>query len=170
MELQRALQELANEVKEEIIRRLHSPIAINPRTGTNTLIGSDLEKSIDVKAINDNTIVFEIADYYEYIVGGWRRTHNFPNTAHLFIRNVTEWVRKKNIHLGNMSQNEIVWYLYKRMLIQGREIKARPFIESGYNNDQDPSKILPFLDDFFEKWANKVFNEIINDLDKYFNK
>ena len=108
MDLRQALQQLANEVKEEIIRRLHSNIGINPRTGTNTLVGSNLEKSIDVTAKNDDTIVFQIADYYEYIVSGWRRTGRFPNTAHLFIRNITEWVRRKGVRLGNMSQNQII--------------------------------------------------------------
>ena len=168
MELQQALQELAKQVKEEIIRRLHSRVGINPRTGSNTLIGSNLERSIEVKAEDDTSIVFQIADYYEYIVSGWRRTGNFPGTAHLFIRNVTNWVRKNNIRLGNMTENQIVWYLYKRMLIEGREISPRPFIESGYNNDEDPSKILPFLDDFFDKWADKVFNKITEELDKQF--
>ena len=168
MELQQALQELAKQVKEEIIRRLHSRVGINPRTGSNTLIGSNLERSIEVKAEDENSIVFQIADYYEYIVSGWRRTGNFPGTAHLFIRNVTNWVRKNNIRLGNMTENQIVWYLYKRMLIEGREIKPRPFIESGYDNNEDPSKILPFLDDFFDKWADKVFNKITEELDKQF--
>ena len=168
MELQQALQELAKQVKEEIIKRLHSRVGINPRTGSNTLIGSNLERSIEVKAEDENSIVFQIADYYEYIVSGWRRTGNFPGTAHLFIRNVTNWVRKNNIRLGNMTENQIVWYLYKRMLIEGREIKPRPFIESGYDNNEDPSKILPFLDDFFDKWADKVFNKITEELDKQF--
>lgn len=168
MELKEALQELADMVKEEIIARLHSPIGINRRTGQNTLIGSNLEKSIDVTVHGDNAIAFEIADYYTYVVTGWRRTGNYPNTAHLFIRNVTDWVRRKNIRLGNMTQNQIVWYLYKRMLIEGRQIAPRPFIN--YDENEDPSVILPFLDDFFDKWADKVFELIISDLEKYFNE
>lgn len=168
MEIREALQELADMVKEEIIARLHSPIGINRRTGQNTLVGSNLEKSIEVTVQGDNAIVFEIADYYQYIVTGWRRTGNYPNTAHLFIRNVTDWVRRKNIRLGNMTENQIVWYLYKRMLIEGREISARPFIN--YDEKGDPSVILPFLDDFFDKWSDKVFELIINDINKFFNE
>lgn len=168
MEIREALQELADMVKEEIIARLHSPIGINRRTGQNTLIGSNLEKSIDVTVHGDNAIVFEIADYYTYVVAGWRRTGNYPNTAHLFIRNVTDWVRRKNIRLGNMTQNQIVWYLYRRMLIEGRQIAPRPFIN--YDENGDPSVILPFLDDFFDKWSDKVFELIISDLEKYFNE
>lgn len=169
MDIRKALQELADEVKKEILRRLHSPIGVNPRVGRNTLIGSELEASIDVTAVSDTTIVFEIADYYEYVVSGWQKTGNFPNTAHLFIRNVTDWVRRKGVRLGNMTETQIVWYLYRRMLIEGRNIKARPFIESGYNNDEDPSKILNFLDEFFDAWADKVFELITQDIDKHFN-
>lgn len=169
MDIRKALQELADEVKKEILRRLHSPIGVNPRVGRNTLIGSELEASIDVTATSDTTIVFEIADYYEYVVSGWRKTGNFPNTAHLFIRNVTDWVRRKGVRLGNMTETQIVWYLYRRMLIEGRNIKPRPFIESGYNNDEDPSKILNFLDEFFDAWSDKVFQLITQDIDKHFN-
>lgn len=169
MNIDEALKELAEEIKEEIINRLHSPIGINRRAGGNTLIGSNLERSIEVYAVGENEIVFEIADYYEYIVSGWRKTGNFPGTAHLFIKNITDWVRRKGIRLGSMTQNQIVWYLYKRMLIEGRQIAARPFINSGYNNNEDPSKILDFLDDFFSKWADKVFQLIMEDVDKYFN-
>ena len=136
--------------------------------GRNTLIGSELEASVNVTAVSESTIVFEIADYYEYVVSGWRKTGNFPNTAHLFIRNITDWVRRKGVRLGNMTESQIVWYLYKRMLIEGRNIKPRPFIESGYNNDEDPSKILNFLDDFFDTWADKVFELITQDIDKHF--
>lgn len=168
MDIRNALQELADEVKKEIISRMHSPIGVNPRVGRNTLIGSELEASVNVTAVSETTIVFEIADYYEYVVSGWRKTGNFPNTAHLFIRNITDWVRRKGVRLGNMTESQIVWYLYKRMLIEGRNIKARPFIESGYNNDEDPSKILNFLDDFFDTWADKVFELITTDIDKHF--
>ena len=168
MEVREALQELADMVKEEILARLHGPIGINRRTGQNTLVGSNLEKSIEVTVHGENAIVFEIADYYQYIVTGWRRTGNYPNTAHLFIRNVTDWVRRKGVRLGSMTENQIVWYLYKRMLIEGGEISARPFIN--YDENGDPSVILPFLDDFFDRWADKVFELIMNDINKYFNE
>lgn len=168
MDLRNALQELAKEIKDEIIRRLHSDVGINPRTGTNTLVGSNLESSIEVNATGDNEIVFKIADYYQYVVTGWKRTGRYPGTAHFFVANVLDWVKRKGVRLGNMSQNQVVWYLYKRMLIDGRQIAPRPFIN--YDPEGDVSKILPFLDDFFERWADNIFNKITEDLDKYFNK
>ena len=167
MDLQKELRILARQIENEIILRLHSSVGINPRTGTNTLIGSELERSISVDAVSENMIVFQIADYYEYIVRGWKRTGRFPGTASQFIKNITDWVRRKHIRLGNMTENQIVFYLYKRMLIDGREIAARPFIE--YDPNDDVSKILPFLDDFFDKWADWVFDKITYDIDNFFN-
>ena len=168
MDLHKALQELADEIKDEIIKRLHSPIGINRRTGENTLIGSELEKSIDVKQINDNTLAFEIASYFEYIIHGWKRTGRFPGTASQFLKNINDWVRRKHVRLGDMTQSQIVYYLYKRMIVEGREIAPRPFIN--YDENGDVSKILPFLDEFFNKWADTVFEEITSELTKYFKQ
>lgn len=78
MELKQALQELANKIKAEILKRMSSPVGINPRTGKNTLVNSNLFHSVDVTAKDDENIVFAIADYYEFVVAGWRRTGNFP--------------------------------------------------------------------------------------------
>ena len=166
MDLQKELRILAKQIENEIILRLHSPVGVNPRAGRNTLIGSDLERSIKVEAVSDELIVFQIADYYEYIVRGWKRTGRFPGTASQFIKNITDWVRRKHIRLGNMTQNQIVYYLYKRMLIDGREIAPRPFIN--YDENGDITKILPFLDDFFDKWADWVFDKIMYDIDNFF--
>ena len=159
MNLNEALHILARDVYDEVIKRLHSRVGINPRTGTNTLIGSELEKSIDVKVKDEETLEFQIADHWEYVVLGRRRTG-----SHLFIKNVNDWVRRKNVRLGNMTQSEIVWYLYKRMVLEGREIKPRPFIN--YDPSGDVFKILPFLKEMLDKWADEIFNDIIKELDK----
>lgn len=170
MDVRQALQELADKIKDEVIRRMHSPIGINPRIGKNTLEGSKLEKSVDVRVEGEEALVFSIADYFEFVVSGWRKTGAFPGTKHLFIKNINKWVRDKQIHIYNLTQSQIVYYLYKKMLIEGREIKARPFIESGYLNNEDPSKVLNFLDDFFDEWADEVFKKITEEVDKYFNE
>lgn len=166
MDIRTALQELADDIKDEVLRRLRGPVGINPRTGENTLIGSDLEASIDAYAQGEDAIVFTIADYWTYVVTGWARTGNYPGTAHLFIKNVTDWVRKKGITIGNMTQNEIVWYLYRRMLVEGRLIAARPFIDYGESADE----ILPFLDKFFERWADRLFEGLMNELRIFQNR
>lgn len=160
----KALAQLAEDIKKEIIARMQK-YGYNSRAGRNTLIGSDLEKSMDVKVVSDSQLVFEIADYYEFIVRGWKRTGNYPGTMSKFIKSLTEWVRKNGIQSPNRTENQVVWAILKSIFKRG--IEPRPFI--GWDENEDLSVILPFLDDYFDKWADEVFNQITEELDKYFN-
>ena len=160
----KALAELASDIKKEIIARIEK-YGYNPRAGRNTLVGSDLERSVDVKVVNDHELVFELADYYEFVVRGWKRTGNYPGTMRQFIDNLTQWVRKNGIQSSDRTENQIVWAILKSIFMRG--IEPRPFIN--WDNNEDLSVILPFLDDYFDNWANEVFNKITEELDKYFN-
>lgn len=168
MDLKKALDELAFEVKDEILNRLSSNLGINERTGENTLIGSDLERSIDVKVDGENKLVFVIADYYEYVVNGWHRSGRFPDTMAQALQSIEEWIRRKHIipnegHTETSLAKAIFWSIWRR------GIKARPFINSGYNNNEDPSKILPFLNDYFSTWSDDVWEELNKELAKRFD-
>ena len=160
----KALAQLADDIKKEIMARIQKE-GYNPRAGRNTLIGSDLEKSVDVKVVSDNELVFEIADYYEFVVRGWKRTGRYPGTMRKFIENLTQWVRKNGIQSSNRTENQIVWAILKSIFMRG--IEPRPFIN--WDENDDPSVVLPFLDDYFDRWADDVFNKITEELDKYFN-
>lgn len=160
----KALAQLAEDIKKEIMARIEK-YGYNPRAGRNTLIGSDLEKSVDVKVVSDNELVFEIADYYEFVVRGWKRTGRYPGTMRKFIENLTQWVRKNGIQSSNRTENQIVWAILKSIFMRG--IEPRPFIN--WDENDDPSVVLPFLDDYFDRWADEVFNKITEELDKYFN-
>lgn len=162
MDAKKAIKQLADEVKAEILRRIDK-YGYNRRAGTNTLKGSDLEKSIDVKVTGDEAFVFQIADYFEFIVKGWKRTGRYPNTMHLFVRNLTAWVRKKSIRFGNKTENQVVWAILKSIFMRG--IEPRPIL--GWDESEDPALIIPFLDDYFDKWADDVFNDITKEIDKY---
>ena len=168
MDLHSALQELARMVKNEIILRLHSSIGVNPRVGRNTLIGSDLERSIDVHPISDNAIVFSIADHFEYVVKGWKRTGRGKGTFQEYLMNIKDWIRRKGIKWNGYTENQMMWILAKKMFSLNPPyiIQARPFIN--WDENGDVAKILPFLDDYFEKWADIIFEDIISELDKQF--
>ena len=159
-----AIQELAQMVKEEVLRRINQ-YGVNRRAGKNTLKGSELEKSIDVRITGDNAFVFQIADYFEYVVRGWKRTGNYPGTMRLFVENLTNWVRRKGIRFGNKTENQVVWAILKSRWMRG--IEPRPFLH--WDDSEDPALIIPFLDDYFDKWSDLVYNQIIEELDKYFN-
>lgn len=164
MDIRVALNELADKVKEIVELRIRR-YGVNPRTGTNTLQGSDLEKSIEISPTEDG-IVLQIADYWEYVSRGWERTGNYPNTFSKFVENLTKWVRKKNIHFGTLSQNQIVWIILRKIWTHG--IKARPFMV--YSDEGDLEEMIPELKSYMDKWFDELFELIISDLDKYFDK
>lgn len=165
MDARKALEELGQMVKEEIMKRIQK-YGVNRRTGTNTLEGSDLQQSITITPSGDNELVFQIASHYEYVVKGWRRTGRYPGTLGKFVENLTKWVRKKGIHFEGKSENQVVWAILKSIWTRG--IEARPFLK--WDENQDPSVIIPFLDDYFSTWSDKLFNDITAELDKFFTK
>jgi len=164
MELKEALQELADEMKKMLEDRIQR-YGVNPRTGSNTLEGSDLQKSIEITT-TENGVALSINAYWEFISRGWKRTGNYNGTFHQFVQNLNEWVRKKNIRFGNMSQNQIVWAVLNNIWNNG--IKARPFMV--YTDDGDLTKMIPELDAYIDKWFDTLFEAIISDLTKYFNE
>lgn len=163
MDLRKALQELANEVKEVLDERIKQ-YGVNERVGRNTLQGSDLEKSIKLSTTED-TLTLQIADYWEFVARGWKRTKNYPNTMQRFVKNINEWVRKKGIRFGNYNQTQIVWMIINKIWHNG--IAARPFMV--YNDDGDLTKMIPELGHMIDEWFDKLFNEITEGLNKYFN-
>lgn len=191
MNIKAALTELSEQIKNEIRRRMASDIG-NNKNGVNTLVGSGLYNSVDVYPRSDTTIVFQIADYFLYVVRGWERTKKGDGTFREYLLNIDQWIRRKGIQWkkkdknGNltnidMTQNEMVWALAKAMFNEEKRYKIppRPFIAYDPNNDTKPNynvtlnsnieEILPFLEKFFEDWADNVFDEIMKETDKYFN-
>ena len=164
MEIREAFQQLADHMKEMVRQRIEE-YGVNPRTGTNTLQGSDLEKSIVIEPM-ENGVKLTINAYWEFISRGWERTGNYGGTFHLFVANLTEWVRKKNIRFENMTQTQIVWSVLNNIWNNG--IKARPFIV--YTDDGDLTKMIPELDAYIDNWFDTLFEAIISDLTKYFNE
>lgn len=165
MELRTALKELADMIKAEIMRRVWEE-GVNPKTGTNTLIYSDMIKEMKVEPISDDTIVFQIASYYEYVVLGWRRTHRFEGTFTLFLKNILDWMRRKNVHSTTLDDNRLAWAI--TMSIMNKGIMPRPFIN--YSQSGDVSEVLPFLDEFFDKWADDIFEKILTNINKWFDQ
>lgn len=165
MNIRDALTELANDIKREILRRMASDVGINKKVGKNTLVGSSLYYSVDVYPVTDNAIVFQIADYYEFVVRGWAHTGRYAGTMQQFLYNLLQWVRRKHISFGDYTENQIVYLVYRK--INEDLIAPRPFIN--YSPTDDVAEILPFLDDYFSEWADNLFDKITAELDKYFN-
>ena len=162
--LHKALIELAEDVEMIVLKRI-AQYGVNPKTGTNTLQGSELEKSLKVIPEEDG-LTLQIASYWEFVSRGWKRTHNYEGTMSQFVRNVNDWVRRKGISLGNMTQSQMVWVIIKNIMENG--LKARPFLV--YDEEGDLEKMIPELKAYMDKWFDDLFQAITTDLDNYFNK
>jgi hypothetical protein len=162
MDIQKALRELCNEVKMILKYRIVH-YGVNPKTGTNTLQGSDLEKSIEVKP-TENGIALQIADYWEYVALGWHRSHRFEGTMNQFVRNINDWVRRKGIRLGNMTQAQMVFVIIRNIMNNG--LRERPFMI--WDEEGDLSKMIPELENIMDDWFETLFEAITADLDNYF--
>ena len=164
MTVKEAFQELADQIKQ-ILRDRIEQYGTNPRTGTNTLQGSELEKSIVIEPL-ENGVRLEINSYWMFVSRGWERTGNYNGTFVQFVNNVNDWVRRKGIRMGNMTQTQIVWAVVMNIWHYG--IKARPFMV--YDDSGDLTKMLPELDAYIDEWFLTLFDAIMNDTDKYFNQ
>lgn len=155
--------ELAEKVEQILTERIRK-YGINPKTGSNTLQGSNLERSIDVYPLEDG-IALKIADYWEFVARGWKKTGNYPNTMSAFIKNVDDWVKRKNIRFGNMSQSSIVFLITRNIINNG--LRARQFMI--YDDEGDLTKMIPELKTYLDEWFNKLFESIMTDINAYFN-
>ena len=163
MDVKTAMMELAEAVKRILNDRIRT-YGINPKTGQNTLEGSELQKSIQVTVTEDG-IALQIADYWEFVARGWKRTGNYPGTMRLFVRNIDEWVRRKGIRVGNLKQSQIVWAIIKNIWDKG--LRERPFMI--YEEDGDLTKMIPELDKYMDTWFEHLYDAIMADINDYFN-
>lgn len=163
MDIQKALKELCDEIKWILKYRI-THYGVNPKTGTNTLQGSELEKSIEVKPTEDG-IALQIADYWEFVALGWHRTHRFEGTMNQFVKNIDDWVRRKGISVPNMTQAQLVFIIIRNIMNNG--LRERPFMI--WDEDGDLSKMIPELENIMDDWFETLFAAITEDLDKYFN-
>ena len=158
----RALMELADEIKDEIRKRMKAY----------GLEGSNLYNSMDVKVMDSSTIAIELASYYinvirgrNKVVGKWIPNRPRSNNNSQLFNALLDWVKAKNIRLAGQDENRSAWIAYRSVLEHG--IKARPFL---YGKDEDIDSLMPFLDVFFEKWADEVFEIILTNLNNWFKQ
>ena len=163
MDIKNALQDLALVVKRLVNDRIRR-YGINPKTGQNTLENSNLQQSIKI-SVEEYGIALQIADYWEFVSRGWENTGNYPGTMNSFVKNIDNWVRRKGIRVGNLTQSQIVWAIIKNIWANG--LRARPFMV--YDEEGDLTKMIPELDDYIDKWFDELFDSIMTEIDKFFN-
>lgn len=143
--------EIANDFKKIIDIISKDPISINKKSGED-LSNSNLIKNLQIKVKENDNVMFDIIfDYYiTYINNGRRKGAKMPP-----IYPIVKWAKRKGISTDNSTI-----YLIRRSISENG-IKARPIIDMMFDNIERG---------FDDKYFNVIFNEIIKDLEKYFNQ
>lgn len=146
------IMSISRDIMEIVRMVMESNNLINNKVGRNTIApDSDIYKNLLVKATNDGDPVFDIMlnDYLTYIESGRRAGAKFPPVAP-----IVAWAKKRGIPTDNSTI-----YLIRRAISRDG-IAPRPFMVYVFEEiDQS----------WNDGWADKIFNKIIAELDKYFN-
>lgn len=144
---------ISRDIMQVVRMVLESNNMINDKVGRNTIApGSDLYRNLQVMATGDGDLVFDMMlnDYLVYIESGRRKGAKFPP-----IEPIVKWARKRGIPTDNSTI-----YLIRRAISRDG-IKPRPFLQYVFSE----------IDGLWEDgWSDRIFDKIIEETDKFFNK
>ncbi len=149
--LTRIMYEFGKEIAKIVRMVMDSNVGLNKKSSSNTLTNSDIYRQLSVIATNDGDLVFDIMlnDYITFIESGRRKGAKMPP-----VEPIVRWAKKHGIPTDNSTI-----YLIRRAIsrdgIQARPVMATVFdeLDNEWNNG----------------WSDRLFNIIIEQIDKYFN-
>lgn len=144
---------VAREIAGEVVAFVHAVMegdaGINRKVNINTLVDSELFKSVQASAEGNIVISLLLNDYVVYVESGRRAGAKMPPFQPIY-----EWAKRK----GLPTDNNTVWAICKAIARDG--IAPRPVIATAFS----------MMDERFETdWSDRIFHEIIKELDKYFS-
>ncbi len=150
--LTRILYEFGRDIAKIIRMVMDSNVGINTKTGRNTLSESDIYRQLSVISTSDGDLVFDIMlnDYIQFIESGRRKGAKFPP-----VEPIVRWCRQKGIPTDN-STIFLIRRAISREGIQPRPVMAKVFdeLDKSWNGE----------------WSDRLFDIIIEQIDKYFNE
>lgn len=150
MEIGKIVMEFSKDLMQLVRMVMESNVGINTKTGSNTLINSQIYNTLSVKATNNGDLIFDIIlnDYLVYIENGRRKGAKMPP-----IEPIVRWAKSKGIPTDNSTI-----YLIRRAIARDG-VKARPFM----------AHVMEEMDREWNGVADEIFNTIISEIDKFFN-
>lgn len=164
---EKILKGISDDILEQLHRIMASEIGVNQKVGINTLSGSNLDKDLQTETFynaNEGTINIMFNHYIVYIE--WDRPPGiFPN-----VDAIMKWCERKNIRpsaFNVKTLKQLAWKLSFSIYKKGWKKR----IIAGLNRDYNGiSPLDEYIDKMWEqKWADELFDEIIKELDNYFN-
>lgn len=150
MEISKLVMEFSNDIMDLVRVVMESNLLDNHKVGRNTIIGSDIYKTLQVKSTNDGDLIFDIIlnDYLTFIESGRRKGAKFPP-----VEPIVRWARSRGIPTDNSTI-----YLIRRAISRDG-IAPRPFMAT----------VMEQIDLNMENWYDKLFEEIIKLINEFFN-
>lgn len=151
MEISKIVMEFSKDIMALVRMVMESNVGINSKTGSNTLINSQIYKTLSVKATNDGDLIFDIIlnDYLVFIENGRRKGAKMPP-----VEPIERWYKKK---FGETPDNNTIYLIRRAISRDG--IKARPFM----------AHVMEEIDREWVDVADELFNKIMEEIDKFFN-
>ena len=150
MEISKIVMEFSKDIMALVRMVMESNVGINSKVGVNTLVNSQIYKTLSVKATNDGDLIFDIIlnDYLVFIENGRRKGAKMPP-----VEPIVRWARSKGIPTDNSTI-----YLIRRAISRDG-IKARPFM----------AHVMEEIDREWVDVADELFNKIMEEIGKFFN-
>jgi hypothetical protein len=146
--VQEEIEKIAAEAKRSIQFVMESERGINAKTGTNTLVDSDIYNQIGIDIDNIELINILVNGYIDYIESGRKPGTWVP------IQVLIEWAGKK----GLPTSNKFIYSVQRSIFNEG--INPRPIMD----------KVFELWDEYWDKeWADNIFNALTSELDELFN-
>jgi hypothetical protein len=151
MNVSSIIMEFSKDIMVLVRMVMESNVGINSKTGSNTLINSQIYNTLSVKATNDGDLIFDIIlnDYLVYIESGRRKGAKFPP-----VEPIVRWCKEKGIP----SDNSTIFLIRRAIARDG--IAPRPIM----------AKVFDELDRAWDnEWSDRLFDIIMETINKFFN-
>lgn len=150
MNVSSIVMEFSKDIMALVRMVMESNVGINSKVGVNTLVNSQIYKTLSVRATNDGDLIFDIIlnDYLVFIENGRRKGAKMPP-----VEPIVRWCKQKGIPTDNSTI-----YLIRRAISRDG-IKARPFM----------AHVMEEIDSEWVNVADELFNKIMEEIDKFFN-
>lgn len=143
---------IAEDIVEVMRTVMASDIGINKKVGKNTLVDSEVYKTLNsaVQEAGGNILVsLFVNNYITFIESGRRKGAKRPP-----FRAIEEWCLRKGI----TDRNDVIWAIINAISRDG--ISPRPILSTFFEH----------LDRKFDtEYFDMIFDELVERLDKYFN-
>lgn len=151
MEIGKIVMEFSKDLMQIVRMVMESNVGINEKVGENTLVKSNIYKTLSVRATNDGDLIFDIIlnDYLTFIESGRRKGAKMPP-----VEPIVRWCKSKGISTDNSTI-----FLIRRAISRDG-IRPRPIMQYVF-------------DEIDREWndglADEIFNKIMEEIDKFFN-